>query len=367
MVVLAHKTPAGEVEFFSTISRDISDRKQVEAELIGAKTAAEAANRAKSEFLANMSHEIRTPMTAILGFADLLTMPNLSGREQRQYLDAIQRNGKALLELINDILDLSRIEADKLTLEVTDCPLRPIVEDVLSVCRVRAQEKGLSLEADYRCPLPETIRTDPTRLRQILVNLVGNAVKFTARGGVTVRVEYCKLQIADCKLQNEEGERAGQHPRRKTQDRRPKTQDPRPNSNDQSAICSLRFAVSDTGIGIPADKLGQIFKPFVQADASLTRRYGGTGLGLTISMRLAHALGGDIEVVSELGKGSTFTLSIDAGPVEGLGIRDWGLERDAKMGAWARNIQSPIPNPQSPIPVCAAACSWRRMPPASST
>jgi two-component system, sensor histidine kinase and response regulator len=287
--------------------RDVTERRQHESELATAKEAAEAANRAKSEFLANMSHEIRTPMTAILGFADLLTMPDLSAQEQRQYSDAIQRNGKALLELINDILDLSRIEAEKLTLEQADCPLVQVVEDVLSVCRVRAQEKGLTLEADYRLPLPEKIRTDPTRLRQILVNLVGNAVKFTQRGGVTVRVELKdegggmrdEGEDEGGRMKDEVGTVPGDDDKK---DIHPSSLIPHPSS------LILRFSVSDTGIGIPADKLGQIFQPFVQADASLTRRYGGSGLGLAISMRLAKALGGEIEVASELGKGSTFTF-----------------------------------------------------------
>lgn len=273
----------GEPKAVLVVARDISDRTRTEDSLRRAKQAAEAANRAKSEFLANMSHEIRTPMTAILGFSDLLLTPNLPYREQREFLDGIQRNGKALMELIGDILDLARIEADKLILEWADCSLRQMVEDVFQVLQLRAQQKGLSLEVGYRFPLPERIRTDPTRLRQILVNLVGNAIKFTDRGGVCVTVA-CQ-----------------------------------PGGND---VAHVKFAVSDTGIGIPADKLGDLFQPFTQVDASSTRRYGGTGLGLAISKRLAKALGGDVEVASEFGKGSTFTLTIDAGSLKGVCMLD---------------------------------------------
>ncbi len=275
------------------VTADITDRKRAEQDLRAANARleqavaraeelavrAEAANRAKSEFLANMSHEIRTPMTAILGFTDLLASPNLPYQEQREFLAGIQRNGKALLELISDILDLSRIEADRLTLEKIDCPLQQIIDDVLSVVQVRAEQKGLALEVDYAFPLPETIHTDPVRLRQVLTNLIGNAVKFTERGAVRITVRCTR-------------------------------------ETDGSA--RMQFAISDTGIGIPADKIGELFEPFTQVDGSATRRYGGTGLGLAISRRLAKALGGDVEVTSQLGKGSTFTLTIDAGSLEGV-------------------------------------------------
>jgi signal transduction histidine kinase len=253
--------------------------KETTDELRVAMLAAEAANRAKSEFLANMSHEIRTPMTAILGFSDLLADPDLPHDKQGLCLNAIQRNGKALLNLINDILDLSRIEAGKATFEKADYPLQPIIDDVMSVVKVRAEEKGLSLDVDRRSPLPERIHTDPARLRQILVNLLSNAVKFTEQGGVRIGLRCL---------------------------------------HEDGGSARMQFAVTDTGIGIAADKMGDLFRRFVQVDGSAGRRYGGTGLGLTISKRLAEVLDGDIEVASELGKGSTFTLTIDAGALGGV-------------------------------------------------
>ena len=261
------------------ILRDVSERKQVQKALERAKEAAEAANRAKSEFLANMSHEIRTPMTAILGFTDLLMTPDLSQHERREFLETIRRNGKALMELIGEILDLSKIEAEKMSLEPVNCSIIRVIEDVVSTMRVQAVEKGVSLDLDCLSPLPETICTDPVRLRQILVNLVGNAVKFTDHGGV--RVTLCCTRRGD-------------------------------------DVPSIRFTVSDSGIGIPPEKIADLFQPFTQADASMTRRYGGTGLGLAISKRLANLLGGDIQVLSEPGKGSTFTLTISPGPLEGV-------------------------------------------------
>jgi PAS domain S-box-containing protein len=262
------------------VFRDNTERKQAQQSLERAKEAAEAANRAKSEFLANMSHEIRTPMTAILGFTDLLRSGQLPANQQAEFLEAIERNGKALLDLINDILDLSRIEADRLTLKKSNCLLQRVVDDVVSALKVQAERKSLRLEVDYVCPLPTTIHTDAACLRQILVNLLGNAVKFTEQGAVRMTVRCAG------------GE--GQQQAR------------------------MQFVVSDTGIGIPADKLGSLFQPFQQLDGSASRRYGGTGLGLVISKRLATALGGDIEVTSQVGRGTTFTLSIDAGRLRGV-------------------------------------------------
>ncbi len=190
MVLLSHKSSSGEVEVFSTISRDISDRKRVEAELIGARTAAEAANRAKSEFLANMSHEIRTPMTSILGFTDLLMDHSLSAADCKTYLTTVRRNAEHLLQLINDILDLSKIEAGKMVMDLGPCHLPSTVADVASMMRPRAEQRGNTLEVRYTGPLPETIHTDGTRLRQVIVNVVGNAVKFTENGSIRIDVSF---------------------------------------------------------------------------------------------------------------------------------------------------------------------------------
>jgi CheY-like chemotaxis protein len=211
-------------------------------------------------------------MTAILGFSELLLTAKLPPDGQRQCLELIQKSGDTLLRLINDILDLSRVEANRLTLDLMDTSLAQILDEVLSVVQGRADEKRLKLEVVRKDPLPDRIRTDPLRLRQILVNLVDNAVKFTEQGEVRITLQA----VAD---------EAG-NPR-------------------------LQFIVADTGVGIPADKLHMIFQPFIQADASLTRRFGGTGLGLAIVKRLTQALRGDIAVTSEFGRGSTFTLTLD--------------------------------------------------------
>jgi PAS domain S-box-containing protein len=260
-----------------TTSKVILDN-QAEEELREARTKAVAANRAKSEFLANMSHEIRTPMTAILGFADLLLTPNVPEKDQREFLETIDKNGKSLLKLIDDILDLSRIEADRLSIEPVDCALKPQVDDVVRLVQMRVKHKRLSLKVEYAPSLPETIHTDPSRLRQVLLNLVGNAIKFTARGEIRIAVSATR---------------------------------------QSPATTLVQFAVSDTGIGIQPSRIGDLFQAFVQADASTTRRYDGTGLGLAISKRLANLLDGDIAVTSEPGKGSTFTLTIPAGPQTG--------------------------------------------------
>jgi len=243
--------------------------------LKGAINAAESSNQAKSQFLANMSHEIRTPLNGIIGFTDLLIRQGdaTSPAEREDYLHSIQTSGKHLLALINDILDLSKIETDKIELEYLDVAPHALLAEVVSLMRVRSAENGLQLDCQWIGPLPKIVHTDPTRIRQILVNLVGNAIKFTTQG--------CVRMVAQVD-QHEGGNR-------------------------------LRVEVIDTGMGIPPDKLEIIFTPFSQADNSVTREFGGTGLGLTISRRLARSLGGDLTVESAIGAGSTFTMTVDIG------------------------------------------------------
>jgi signal transduction histidine kinase/AmiR/NasT family two-component response regulator len=252
---------------------------------------AESATRAKSEFLANMSHEIRTPMTAILGYADILA-ESIERPEQKEAIHTIKRNSNHLLTLLNDILDLSKIESGKLHIEQLPTSPLAILADVVSLMRVRAEAKGLPLNLVYAGPLPQSIQTDPTRLRQILVNLVGNAIKFTQAGDVKIAVRLAGHDTANPKLQCE---------------------------------------VIDKGLGMSPEQLGRLFQPFQQADASTTRKFGGTGLGLAISKRLAETLGGDITVKSELGKGSSFNLTISTGPLEGIVMLDQPAEAVASV------------------------------------
>lgn|GEM_PF-630388 len=274
---------------YVAIVRDISERKAAEEQL--AKYAAvleannqillelyekaEVATQAKSEFLANMSHEIRTPMTAILGYAEML-LEELTQEgcksEHRAALQTIQRNGNYLLQLINDVLDLSKIEAGKMRLEMQPFPLRETLDEIIALMRIRAEEKKLPLRLEVLTPLPDLIISDPVRIRQILINLIGNAIKFTEQGEVRVRVSCMPQEEPD-------------HAR-------------------------LRLDVIDTGIGIPPELMARLFQPFTQGDSSTSRKYGGTGLGLSISKRLAEMLGGEITVTSTPGKGSTFTVTI---------------------------------------------------------
>jgi signal transduction histidine kinase/CheY-like chemotaxis protein len=255
-------------------------------ELQRARAAAVAAAFSKSAFLANMSHEIRTPMTAILGFADMLAEQGLTEDEQRTVVDSIRRNSEHLLKIINDILDISKIEAGGMTVEPLACDPAALVEDVASFMRPRAAACGLDLHVEVAHDVPREICTDPTRLRQVLTNLVGNAIKFTQHGGVHISVEPV----------------AGNQPMAPRRDPEP--------SDAPPSDTRLRIRVSDTGIGITEEQIARLFRPFTQADVSTTRRFGGTGLGLTISRRLARMLGGDLTVRSEMGSGSTFTIEI---------------------------------------------------------
>jgi PAS domain S-box-containing protein len=246
-----------------------------------AKEEADQANRAKSEFLANMSHEIRTPMNAILGFTDVLRRGHdHDERESRKYLNTIHSSGTHLLELINDILDLSKVESGRLEVEQTQCQAHMVIHEVVRVLGVKAAEKGIGLDFRSEGPFPESVTSDPSRLRQIITNLVGNAIKFTERGGVAVRARI---------------DTRGVEP-------------------------MLEIDVRDDGIGIPADKLDTVFEAFAQADSSVTRRFGGTGLGLPISRRFAHAMGGDITVASVPGEGSTFTVRIPTGALDSVAM-----------------------------------------------
>jgi PAS domain S-box-containing protein len=256
-----------------SMSRDITQRKQLEHDLITAREDALAASRAKSEFLSSMSHEIRTPMNAVLGMADLLLETKVNA-EQRRYIDVMVANGNSLLELINSILDLARIESGRMQIEKTDFDLNDLIDKTISTFGVQAHSKGLELIARMAPGVPAHVVGDPLRLRQVLINFLANAIKFTDQGEVVLEVD-----------------RVG-------------------NSYDPA---ELRFTVSDTGVGISPAKLESIFASFTQADSSTTRKYGGTGLGLAIAQRLVTLMGGNIAVESELNKGSKFSFAVRFG------------------------------------------------------
>ncbi len=238
---------------------------------------AQAASKAKSQFLANMSHEIRTPMNAILGYTEQLRRERHKfGPAEREYVDTVYTSGQHLLRLINDVLDLSKIESGRMDVTLEECSPHQIITQVIALMRVPAIDKGLTLDHQWIGPIPATMRTDAEKLRQVLINIIGNSIKFTEQGGIRVLTRL----------------------------------------NRASGL--LEIEVVDTGIGIPRDQLEQVFRPFTQADYSMTRRYSGTGLGLTISRRIAELLGGTLTVESEIGSGSIFKLTIDPGELEGV-------------------------------------------------
>lgn len=288
-----------------SMGMDITELKATEVSLVQAKREAEAANVAKSEFLATMSHEIRTPMNAIVGMAEVLEETPLS-EEQREYLAVFRRAGDNLLELINDILDLSKVEAGRMELDNVQFSLRDLLRRVMDIMTHRAQERGLALNLDVDEGTPDWLIGDPKRLRQIVINLVGNAIKFTHEGSVSIHVE----KNAGCQEQG-----------------------------------ALLICVEDTGIGIATNKLDNIFESFTQADTSTTRKYGGTGLGLAITRRLVHLMRGEIHVTSELGRGSIFCFTAIFDHVEQQSVRPAAIGRGECQDLSGKNILVVEPQP----------------------
>lgn len=271
---------ANEVIAWLGTCTDIHKRKKIETELMRAREEADAANRAKTNFLANMSHEIRTPLNSILGFTELMSRPD-SQADSSQYLETIKRNGTLLLKIIDEILDISKVEADRLEIERREFDLQAMLSEIKSFLEIQASEKGLKIHFDCLSTVPRFITSDPTRLRQILINIIGNAIKFTKVGRIDISIGWTSTQ-------KENG--------------------------------LLQVRVRDTGIGVDRKHESRLFEPFMQADSTMTRRFGGTGLGLALSRRLARALDGDLWLdrsENQLERGATFALEIPAEPRQG--------------------------------------------------
>ncbi|EMI41527.1 response regulator [Rhodopirellula sp. SWK7] len=290
------KDKSGKILRWFGTNTDITDQREAEEALRKSEKKARQASISKSEFLANMSHEIRTPMAAILGHADVL-LTHIEDVDNRACVETIKRNGNHLLDIINDILDLSRIEAGKLDVEPEKCNLTEILQDIWSLMQVRVEEKTIDLSVIGEGTLPSTIETDPKRLKQVLINLIGNAIKFTEHGQV-------KLQASHIRRNNEH---------------------------------RIRFDVQDTGIGISKEHMSKLFKPFSQADSSVSRRFGGTGLGLSISKRLVSMLGGQLTVDSEEGVGSTFRVEIPVGDLNGVPFEKLQIDKVSHQTERPRN------------------------------
>ncbi len=295
----AIKDSSGEVVEYQAVGHDVTARKGAEFALLAAKEAAESADRAKTEFLAIVSHEIRTPINGVIGFAKLLRDTTLTA-EQRSYVDMITSSGHTLETLISDILDLSKIEAGKIEIEHAPFALNDCIEEIGALFGARAHEAGLTITTSIAPGVPQLVNSDHNRLRQILSNLVGNAIKFTEKGGITISVSATPLEVL--------------------------------NGGFNRAV-RLQFIVRDTGIGIPADKINQLFRPFSQVDTSAKRRRGGTGLGLIIAKRLCERMGGEISVESRMNEGSVFSFNI---------LADYEIGHSSSPFETAPSRQAPI-------------------------